>query len=675
MNRTRRNAKLLFALAALVGFFVIQDPFGMVGRAEQNLTDIFTKTGLKVQIVSASVQPDRKPVVTFKITDTSGTPLDKDGLNTQGAVGLRFIVARIDKDQRQYTDYITRTVTGKVSGTVQQATNESNGKYTLNADGSYNYVFNAVLPEGFDQSVTHTIAIGGSRDMRDFNGLQYYADAVYSFLPAGGAVTTIRDIAKTEDCAKCHEQLAGHGGRWTKVESCVLCHTPQTVDPDTGNTVDFNVMIHKIHMGKELPSVQAGTPYQIIGNGGSVNDFSTVGFPRNILGCTSCHTGTQGDNWMTKLTRSSCGSCHDDVNWATGLNHASLKQTNDTKCTICHEPTSAEEFDLSVAGSHAIPSRSPQLGGIHFQIVNVSNTGPGQKPTVVFNVKDNKGVAIGPLTSLNSLRLTIAGPTTDFTGYWQEDVRSAAVGPDAEGNFTYTFVNNAIPADAKGTYAIEMEGTRTATLNPDDPDTRRTVTEAGLNVVKYVAVTDAQPAPRRTVVDEALCSNCHGTFGKDFLNHGSNRNTVESCTICHGPNKTDASRRNATQMPAETVDFRTMIHKIHRGEHLENPYVVYGFGESANNFGEIRFPTKLNTCQNCHKGSTNLLPLPASLQLVVTPRGYTNPTPPTAAACLACHDSPDAAAHALVNTASTGESCKVCHGEGATFAVSKVHAQ
>ena len=58
-----------------------------------------------------------------------------------------------------------------------------------------------------------------------------------------------------------------------------MCHTPQTTDPDTGNTVDFKVMVHKIHMGSGLPSVKDGKPYQIIGFNQNVSDWSSVNLP------------------------------------------------------------------------------------------------------------------------------------------------------------------------------------------------------------------------------------------------------------------------------------------------------------------------------------------------------------------------------------------------------------
>jgi hypothetical protein len=47
----------------------------------------------------------------------------------------------------------------------------------------------------------------------------------------------------------------------------------------------------------------------------------------------------------------------------------------------------------------------------------------------------------------------------------------------------------------------------------------------------------------------------------------------------------------------------------------------------------------------------------------------------TAAACLGCHDTVDAAAHAYVNTAPFGEACATCHAPEDQFAVDKVHAR
>ena len=87
-----------------------------------------------------------------------------------------------------------------------------------------------------------------------------------------------------------------------------MCHTPQTSDPNTGNTLDMKVFIHKIHMGASLPSVLAGGKYRIVGFQNAVNDWSTVvypsnpGDPRNCAG--SCHNPKNGaaqtNAWMTQ---------------------------------------------------------------------------------------------------------------------------------------------------------------------------------------------------------------------------------------------------------------------------------------------------------------------------------------------------------------------------------------
>jgi len=68
------------------------------------------------------------------------------------------------------------------------------------------------------------------------------------------------------------------------------------------------------------------------------------------------------------------------------------------------------------------------------------------------------------------------------------------------------------------------------------------------------------------------------------------------------------------------------------------------------------------------------LPLPGGMAWTDTPALFYTPTGPAASACLGCHDGINAAAHTYLMTAPFGESCPVCHEEGADFAVSKVHA-
>jgi hypothetical protein len=67
--------------------------------------------------------------------------------------------------------------------------------------------------------------------------------------------------------------------------------------------------------------------------------------------------------------------------------------------------------------------------------------------------------------------------------------------------------------------------------------------------------------------------------------------------------------------------------------------------------------------------------VPDLLREVTDPKGYLNPVGPTAAACLGCHTSIDAASHALANTTKLGENCSSCHGPSGDFSVDRLHAR
>ena len=86
-------------------------------------------------------------------------------------------------------------------------------------------------------------------------------DRPYTFQPSTGATTGIfsREIVETATCDNCHTSLTAHGGARVDVQYCVMCHNPGTTDPYSGNTLDMKVMVHKIHTGNTLPSIQTAS--------------------------------------------------------------------------------------------------------------------------------------------------------------------------------------------------------------------------------------------------------------------------------------------------------------------------------------------------------------------------------------------------------------------------------
>ncbi|HPP00316.1 MAG: OmcA/MtrC family decaheme c-type cytochrome [Candidatus Omnitrophica bacterium] len=629
--------------------------------------------GLQVKILSTVINQDLKPEVTFTVQDGVGNPL------ALSEVTVRFMIARLDvydaqKGSSAYWSYNVRTQTvpegyPNAGARAEQATLDSNGILTQLEFGKYLYTFNTALPADYDRTKTHTV---GGQIQRNVDDKVFYANPLYHFVPNGSDVVALRKVVTTEACNACHAGLALHGGGRREVGYCILCHSPQSTDPDTGNTVDMTVMIHKIHMGEDLPSVQAGKPYQIVGNRQSLHDYSKVVFPMDHRNCTSCHDGPQGSVYKTAPSIRACGSCHDDVNFQTGEGHGpgNFPQQDDSMCTACHT-AEGPEFGISVAGAHTVPAKSQKLRGLIAEILEVTDALPGQAPKVTFSLKQKDGSAVDPV-ELTSFAITYAGPTKEYTSYTREDASktSSKVG---EGTYTYTFTK-ALPVDAQGTYAFVIEGRRTVVLE-DKPEGMQdiTVVEGLMNPVKYVAVTDTQPVPRRQVVSLEKCNACHDQLSL----HGSQRNVIDNCVTCHNPKVSDIGRRPEGVGGGQSVSFAYMIHKIHAGEELEKDYTVYGFGNTPHNYNHVLFPGLLNKCDMCHVTSVPALPLSSD----VLPINFTDKDgknvriPPTSAACNSCHDNDSALAHAELNTTSEGiESCAVCHREGRDASIAEAHA-
>ncbi len=661
----------------------------------------YVQPGLMFTIVSATVAADGTIAVDYKVTDPNGAPLDITGVVTPGTVSVSYLADYIGAGQSQFTSYFTRTVTAATGGaTATQATGDSGGTLKTVALGEYIYTYKGKASTA-NAALTHRVGIYGSRNLTTWGLGTNYADATFDFVPNGAKVTVVRDIVRTPDCNSCHDSLAEHGGSRKSVQLCIMCHQPQTVDPNTGNTLDMPVLIHKIHMGSSLPSVVAGGKYQIVGFQNSVNDFSTVVYPADVRRCQTCHNPKNGaaqtNAWMTTPNRAACGACHDDVNFVTGVNHQSLPQADDTQCATCHIPQGTQEFDASILGAHTIPTQSVTAPGINLAITKVTNGTPGKAPTVTFTIKDNSGAGI-PMSAMtggsNRLALVMAGPTSDYgytsfgsdvttPGYVSENpVPTASCGSD--GTCTYTFTH-AVPAKATGTYAIGIEGRRGLTF---PASYNQPATEYGAtNKVFYFSVDGSAVVPRRTVVSISNCNNCHVRLSL----HGENRNQIEMCVLCHNPTENDASVRSTSTvasdktLPPQSVNFTLLVHKIHTGVNLatfNQTYVVVGFGGSHNDFSGVLYPTMGPTgatgdtakCYMCHVNGTEQV-LPIGKNAVLDTQGLLSPAPATTSACTACHLDLSTLAHAQQNTdPKFGESCDVCHGAGAAYAATQVHA-
>ena len=557
-----------------------------------------------------------------------------------------------------------------------QATSDSGGTYTQVADGEYVYTYGTKIPTNFDATATHRVGIYGNRNLTEFDLGTNYDDETFTWVPAGGKPAP-RDVIRTASCNKCHDQLAFHGGSRRSMELCVMCHTPQMPDPN-GGTADFKVMIHKIHAGSSLPSVVAGGKYGI----GST-DWSTVVFPSDVRRCASCHESTTGaaqaDAWYKNPSRAACGSCHDDVNFASGQNHVNLPQVDDNQCATCHIAKGEIEFDASIQGAHVLPQESATRPGIVVTLVKVDNGAAGKAPTITYTLKDSSGAPINPntlTTSPNKISFVMGGPTTDYgytsfgsdvtsPGYVSENA-AAASKCDSSGTCTYTFTH-AVPSSAKGSFAIGVEARRALTVLPGT--VQQVSTQYGAdNKVIYFSVDGSPVVKRRQVVDIAKCIQCHTRLSM----HGESRNNTEYCVLCHNPSNTSGGTVG--------IDLPVLVHSIHFGDNLASQGATYKVGSS--DFSGVRYPAFSATgnpgdttnCEMCHVNGSEAV-FPIGKNVVQDPGARLSPAPATTAACSACHTTGSATAHMVAQTDPRfGESCDVCHATGAQFDVAREHA-
>ncbi len=685
--------------------------------------------GLNIQVTALDVAATS--TVTFTVTDAAGNPVDLLAEWAAGKLAPKFTLAHQDFSGK-YVSYLSATATGAnyVKGgvttaptlaTATQAVSERPSA-TVAADvarlvagatpGSYTYTYKAAITPVTD--AVNTAGIYFTRTFTDVLGkaTAYPAAATFDVVPAGQAA---RDVVRDDACNVCHAQVQAHDQRRT-VKLCLTCHNPGTTDPETGSTVDLAVMIHKIHGGNYTT-----TPYEVVGFRQTYFDFSNTRFAGptgEAKECGACHTGTT----PLKYSRAACGACHDDVDWTAHMGG----QANDDGCNGCHGSTTAfpgAAFVHSKLYAAAANARFPDTA---FQVTISSVTGaaPGANPVIEFSVtKDGApydlatdlaqvvpagSTALTNPRSVQSLTFSLAGPTTDYalisntTGNAPAAaVTAAALTTVAVGTYQFTFPT-ALPASAAGSYAFGVEGYYVEKIPAAAPVASRVFPT--ITPIHYFSVDGSPVVARRAIVDDAKCDTCHQGLGF----HGSSaRKQAAYCAFCHNAanvNEERAARFEGATITPESVQLSTMVHKIHAGAELANPYVIGAFPppNAANpagtpaDFSGLEFPNfkGLGNCQACHRPGTYGLPgagvLPTRSQTwtctedpaadadsFCTAPGFVLESeafvPAQSAACTSCHDSDLTKNHAASMTFGTFETCGTCHGVGKTYDVFKVH--
>jgi OmcA/MtrC family decaheme c-type cytochrome len=469
-------APTLFALAGCTGddgSDGAQGPPGPVGT-NTDLTQGDALPGLKIAIVSLTggsasggrFQAGDGLRVNFRLQKSDDSDWDIAELSAGRALvsGPTFNYQRVIAEK---TDLLTTTV--------------------KQADGSYVYITSA-LPAAYIPPLgdtpafgpadgeltgqpllegTYTLGLTFSWDFTVDGASERDSDnATVDFVVGSSGAVVPREAVKTENCNRCHDQLRAHGGRREDIKLCVLCHT-SGAEGDDNVSIDFRVMIHKIHAGQHLPSVLGvstnpngsrayGPPVAYVVSG---HDFSTVPFPawpnglvpmprdqgysalsstdkatedtirKGPSNCIVCHGDpdgggppAQGDLYKNQPTRRACGSCHDDLDWSkpyTSNGSTMPENRSDASCKDCHRPTGDS---LAVFDAHLHPLLDPTFDpGLNFEVTNLVEDGtiadgtfdPGEKMRFTLHITDDSGADVDPAL-IAAPTVVVSGPTSNY---------------------------------------------------------------------------------------------------------------------------------------------------------------------------------------------------------------------------------------------------------------------
>jgi OmcA/MtrC family decaheme c-type cytochrome len=344
-------------------------------------------------------------------------------------------------------------------------------------------------------------------------------------------------------------------------------------------------------------------------------------------------------------------------------------------------------------GTTLTPEQIAQIGGL---VATIDSATIASAPVVEFTVKtahDGPVLGISPRV-LNFMVAKLVPAANGLPSRWQSYVNrtqtASSSGPMVlpsatqattengangtlvelgEGKYRYTYKVDlanvttpiAVAYQPSATHRVGLEirmSGEAEALAPDNP-VLDLVPDAGAGSGhKLIAATEN-------------CETCHLRFEM----HGGPRRSVEYCVTCHNPGTVDPDG-------GEDLGMAYLAHSIHTGDgrgytsanpsppptNIFNPlpYIVYGFGGTAHDYGEVTYPQSTLFCENCHTASE------------AAPDGDAWKDNPSASACGGCHveglqkTGPDAATgryayqyqHNTLDFVANDGICVDCHRAG-----------
>lgn len=449
------------------------------------------------------------PGINIEVVSLSGGSGTGGAFNAGDTVAVTFNLTFDDDDAMPITELDSGSilVSGPTSNyqRVLQRQRDLATAAVKNSDGTYTYTFTDPIPAVYDAPYNDTTSFGiadgelqGSAllDGTYTVGMFVYKNyeilgnrqrdvgvQTYDFLIGAATTIAVREVVKDDNCNQCHVELQFHGGTRRNTNLCILCHTSGAEDrndlekeggtPDV--SIDFRVMIHKIHNAKHLPSVLGvstnadgsrkydATPKPLTYVGFSTAELSEIAFPvwpnmshpmprdagysdltdaqqdledemrRGVTQCSKCHGDPDGDGPLTapaqgdlifsQPSRNACGSCHDDIDWTkpyVSNDQTMLANQTDADCLTCHPKTGSQ---IAIQEAHLHPMVDAALStGINVVITSVDEAGshnsngnidPGEKISLSFTIKDDAGADIDPASLSRNIDTVVTGPVSN----------------------------------------------------------------------------------------------------------------------------------------------------------------------------------------------------------------------------------------------------------------------